>query len=237
MTEDTPRTFKTRSQDVLRKLVPNFLRQERGIVIRLGPRAGRIYAGLRLLDVLGVRTANRRRGPLSARSFLFVCFGNIMRSALAEFLMKQELSEAGLAEQVRIMSAGLHANAGREAHPWAQEAAKNLGISLVEHHAKPLTREMIEQADCVFAMDFQNKAELLTLYPEAQAKICMLSAYGEGSWQYREIPDPYLTDMENTQFCGRQLRTCIRNLIASMLLSSAIPRSNSSPARDFPVQA
>ena len=29
---------------------------------------------------------------------------------------------------------------------------------------------MVEQADCVFAMDFQNKAELLALYPEAKDK-------------------------------------------------------------------
>jgi protein-tyrosine-phosphatase len=224
LTKDTPRTVKTASKAILRKLVPNSLLQQRGIVHRLGPRAGRIYAGLRVLDLLGVRTANRRLVPPFARSVVFVCFGNIMRSALAEFLMRQELSEAGLTQRVRIMSAGLHASAGREAHPWAQEAATNLGISLVEHRSKPLTREMIQEADCVLAMDFQNKAELLTLYPEAQEKIYMLSAYGEGPWQYREIPDPYHGDMETTQVCARQLRTCIRNLIAATLLSSPIPK-------------
>ena len=87
---------------------------------------------------------------------------------MAEFLMRKALNEAGLEQQVRIVSAGLHASEGREAHPWAQEASEGLGISLAEHKAKPLTREMVEQADCVFAMDFQNKAELLTLYPEAR---------------------------------------------------------------------
>lgn len=224
MSQDPPRTVQIASKAILRKLVPNSLLQQRGIILRLGPRAGRIYAGLRLLDLLGVRTANRRLAPPSARSVLFVCFGNIMRSALAEFLMRQELSEAGLSQQVRIMSAGLHATDGHEAHPWAQEAATNLGVSLVEHRAKPLTREMVEQADCVLAMDFQNKAELLTLYPEAQKKIYMLSAYGEGAWQFREISDPYHGDLESTRVCGQQLQTCIRNLIASTLLSSASPK-------------
>ena len=224
MTEDTPRTVKTASKDALRKLIPNFLLQQRGIVRRLGPRAGRIYAGLRLRDVLGVRTANQRMVPQSARSFLFVCFGNIMRSAMAEFVMRQALHEAGAERQVRIVSAGLHATAGREAHPWAQEAAAGLGISLAEHRAKPLTMEMVAQADCVLAMDFQNKAELLTLYPEAREKIFMLSTYAEGPWQYREIPDPYLGDLEATRFCGKQLGTCIRNLIASTILSSSTPR-------------
>jgi protein-tyrosine phosphatase len=146
-----------------------------------------------------------------------------MRSAMAEFLMRQALREAGLEEHVRITSAGLHADAGHEAHPWAQEASAELGISLAHHRAKPLSREIVEQADCILAMDFQNKAELLTRYPEARSTIYMLSAYGEGPWQYREIPDPYLGDLETTRFCGRQLQTCIRNLIISTFPSSGTP--------------
>jgi len=202
-------------KDVLRKFVPNFLLQQRSIVLRLGPRAGWIYAKLRLFDLLGFRSVNGRMPPTGARSFVFVCFGNIMRSAMAEFLMLKMVSETApeRAHALCIMSAGLHTAAGREAHPWAQEAALDLGISLAGHRSKPLTREMVEQAECIFAMDFQNKAELLTLYPEADSKIYMLSAYAEGPSRYREIPDPYNTDLERTRACGRHLRTCIGNLI------------------------
>jgi protein-tyrosine-phosphatase len=204
------------------------LLQQRGVVRRLGPGAGRIYAALRLRDVLGVRRAHQRRAPASSRSFVFVCFGNIMRSAMAELLMRKAANEAGLEEQIRIVSAGLHASPGREAHPWVQEASAELGISVAAHRSKLLTPEMVEQADCVFAMDFQNLAELLTLYPQAREKMYMLSAYAEGPWQYREIPDPYLGDLAATQYCGRQLRTCIHNLLASTVLSS--PPSTTSPA-------
>jgi protein-tyrosine phosphatase len=217
---DSTRTITTASKDVLRKIIPDFLLKQRDIVLRLGPKAGRIYARLCLLDALRVRTSNRQLVPPSARSFLFVCFGNIMRSVMAEFLMRRAAKEAGLEEQVGIMSAGLHAIAGREAHPWAQVASADLGIVLAEHRAKPLIPEMMEQADCILAMDFQNKAELLTLYPELQGKIYMLSAYADGPWQYREIPDPYLGDLDTTRFCARQLQTCIRNLMTSMFPSS-----------------
>jgi protein-tyrosine-phosphatase len=223
MTDETPTTTTT-TKDLLRKFIPDFLLKQRSIVLRLGPGAGRIYASLRLFDVLGVRATQRRLVPASARSFVFVCFGNIMRSAMAEFLMRRELSEAGIEQQVRIVSAGLHATSGREAHPWAQQASDDLGISLAEHRAKPLTREMVEQADCVLAMDFQNKAELLTLYPEFKEKIFMLSAYAEGPWQYREIPDPYLGDLDTTRFCAMQLRTCVHKLTASTVLFSATPK-------------
>ena len=220
MTEQTPQppTFK----DVARKFIPRFLLQQRGIVRRLGPSAGRIYAGLRMRDVLGMRREHQRVVAPSARSFVFVCFGNIMRSAMAEFLMRKALQEAAPeeSEKVHIASAGLHANPGREAHPWAQEAAADLGISLATHRAKLLTREIVDGADAVFAMDFQNKAELLTLYPDAADKIYMLSAYAEGAWKCREIPDPYLGDLEVTRYCGHQLQTCIRNLMASTVFAS-----------------
>lgn len=216
MTESTTRTIASASKDVLRKFIPDFLLKQRSIVLRLGPGAGRIYAGLRFRDVIGARGDSQRLVPPPARSFTFVCFGNIMRSAMAESLMREEVKKAGVENQIRITSAGLHASPGREAHPWAQEASSELGISLADHRAKPLTREMVERADCVLAMDFQNKAELLTLYPEAQQKIFMLSAYAEGPWKYREIPDPYLGDLEATRFCARQLQICVRNLTISI---------------------
>ena len=220
MMSDSTRTITKTSKDVVRKLLPDSLLKQRDIVQRLGPGAGRIYATLRLFDGLGIRGSNRRLVPTSARSFLFVCFGNIMRSAMAEFLMRRASNEAGIKEELRILSAGLHAIAGREAHPWAQQASADLEISLTGHRAKPLTREMVEQADCILAMDFQNKAELLTLYPESRSKIYMLSAYAEGPWRFREIPDPYLGDLETTRVCARQLQTCIRNLMISTFPSS-----------------
>jgi protein-tyrosine phosphatase len=217
-----PKTFK----DVIRKFVPRFLLQQRGIIRRLGPRAGRIYGRLRLRDVLGMRTENQPTVPASARSFVFVCFGNIMRSAMAEFLMRKALAETALSEitNVRIISAGLHASPGREAHPWMQEAAADLGISLAPHRAKLLTREIVDAADAILAMDFQNKAELLTLYPDAANKIYMLSAYAEGPWKCREIPDPYLGDLEVTRHCAGQLQTCIRNLLSATVFSSGKQR-------------
>jgi protein-tyrosine-phosphatase len=213
-----PKTLK----DVVRKLIPRFLLQQRGIIRRLGPAAGRIYAGLWLRDVLGMQREKQQTVPAVTRSFVFVCFGNIMRSAMTEFLMRKALDGKAPEEieKVHIVSAGLHANPGREAHPWMQEAAAELGISLASHRAKLLTREMVDAADAIFAMDFQNKAELLTLYPEAAGKICMLGAYAEGSGKCREIPDPYLADLEATRYCAKQLQTCINNLLAATVFSS-----------------
>lgn len=151
-----------------------------------------------------------------------------MRSAMAEFLLRKALNDTApeAIEKVRIVSAGLHATPGREAHPWMQEAAVELGFSLASHRAKQLTREMVDAADAIFAMDFQNKAELLTLYPDARERIYMLSMYAEGAWKYREIPDPYLGDLEVTRYCAKQLQICIRNLLTATVFSSVGEAAN-----------
>jgi protein-tyrosine-phosphatase len=69
-------------------------------------------------------------------------------------------------------------------------------------------------------MDFQNKAELLTLYPNAAEKIYMLGTYAEGPWKDREIPDPYLADLEGTRYCAGQLEICVHNLLAGTVLAA-----------------
>jgi protein-tyrosine phosphatase len=200
---------------ILRKLAPTLLLKEREIYLRLGPRAGPAYARLRILDVLGLASSDPAV-PKTSRSFVFVCFGNIMRSPMAEALLKRELSHLSPRQPLRIASAGLHATPGNTAHPWALVASAEFEISLENHRARLLTAEMVQQADAIFAMDFQNKAELLTLFPDSRHKIFMLSAYLNGPGQHGEIPDPYLGNLETTRNCYQMLESCVRNLAAEL---------------------
>jgi protein-tyrosine-phosphatase len=195
----------------LKKVIPERILRERGIVIRLGPGAGRIYARMRVLQIIGI-SSHQQFAPTEASSFLFVCFGNIMRSPMADALLKQEAAEAQVA--IRSDSAGLHAVPGKAAHPWAQAAATELGVSLADHQAKPLNGDLVANADAILAMDKQNLAELLNLYPQCKDKFFMLPAYS-GDPRLDEISDPYLGDLETTRECYHLVQTCIRNLVAS----------------------
>ena len=90
-------------------------------------------------------------------------------------------------------------------------------MPLSQHCSKLLTAEMVAQADAIFGMDFQNKAELLARFPEARGKVFLLSAYAEGSQRYREIPDPYFGDQDEARRCYAILKTCIDNLGKSLV--------------------
>jgi len=199
------------AKQYLRRVLPDSWLKERNNVLRLGPKAGAIYVWLRLLDLVCVRLWSRDVIQPSARSFLFVCFGNIMRSPMAELMLRKSAAAANLLD-VKARSAGLHAIPGGEVHPWALTASQELGLPLTQHRARLLTAELVAEADAIFVMDFQNKAEVLALYPEAKEKVLMLSAYADGAGRPREIPDPYFGDLDATRNCYAILQTCIRNL-------------------------
>ena len=198
----------------LRPFVPQRFLKERDVFVRLGP-AGPTYARLRMLDAVGIRRSDHRAVPPGTRSFLFVCYGNIMRSPMAEAMLKRAALDLGQ-EEIKVSSAGLHATSGAEAHPRAIVAARELGIPLDHHRSRMLTEQMVAQAEAIFAMDFQNQAELLTRFPHAQDRILLLSAYAEREQRYREIPDPYFGDQEAARHCYAVLQTCTNNLARSM---------------------
>jgi protein-tyrosine-phosphatase len=217
-------------KDAFRRVIPPAVLYEREVILRLGNTAGRLYAQMRFLDWLGFRRMNAGTASSSARNIVFVCFGNIMRSPMAEALLRDATASTGLTG-LQISSAGLHAVPGKVAHPWALEAAEELGVSLANHRAKLITTDLVKSADAIFTMDFQNKAEMITRFPAAKHKILMLSSCAQGPEGSREIFDPYFGDLDATRRCFKVIRTCVLNLTSTLSahdqkqsLESGVPR-------------
>jgi protein-tyrosine-phosphatase len=95
-------------------------------------------------------------------------------------------------------------------------------LPLDQHRAQPVTLELVSASDAIFAMDFENLAELETLYPAFKSRIFLLSAYADGRQRNREIPDPYFGDIDATRRCYAILKNCIDNLVRNLDL----PRDN-----------
>lgn len=84
-------------------------------------------------------------------------------------------------------SAGLGAWPGAPATPEAVEALRQLGISMGPHASRPLTREMLEDADQVFTMTRSHADAARDMAPEAATKITTLDPSGNGG---ADIQDP-----------------------------------------------
>jgi protein-tyrosine phosphatase len=206
--ESTKRYIKTAARTLLPDVVTEEIRRLR--TYTWTERA--FYLKLHALNSIGILQLDRPQPPRTARSFLFVCFGNIMRSPMCEALMKRAVRSR--TREITVVSAGLNAVPGRAAHPWAVAAAKEWGISLENHRAQILTGEMVKEAEVIFAMDYQNLVQLHSRYPEARDRVFMLGAYAKP--RSLEIDDPYYSGEAGTRQCYKILEICIENLVSSL---------------------
>jgi len=198
----------------IKRLLPDSTIHELRRYQKYGGKERLLYFKIRAMNTLRLTSLKSSRPPKTARSFLFVCFGNIMRSPMCEALMKQALASMPSA-QFSVRSAGLNATPGRPAPPWATTAAQDFGISLEHHRARLLTADMVDQADAIFAMDYDNLTQLQFRYPHARDKVFMLGAYAR-DYPAVEIKDPYYSGEGATLSCYKILSGCVQHLIATL---------------------
>lgn len=146
-----------------------------------------------------------------ARKILFVCSGNISRSAFAEQYARQKFAKEGRAGYV-FSSTGFHTDAGRSSPPAAQRVAEELGVSLNSHRSQVISREAVLKADLIFYMDEKHLTELKQRFPEASSKIIPLGALASSDNPY--IHDPWGEGIEKY----RQYFTTIKKNIDQLFL-------------------
>ena len=129
---------------------------------------------------------------------LFVCHGNICRSPMAEFVMKDLVQKAGLSEEISVDSVACTTEEiGHDTDRRAQKILREKGIPQAPRRARLITPEDYERADLILAMDRENLRRLARLLGEDRAgKIhLLLSVAGET----KEVADPWYTgDFEET---------------------------------------
>ncbi len=124
---------------------------------------------------------------------LFVCLGNICRSPLAEVIMRDLVSRAGLAGHIEVASAGTSDyHAGEPAHRGSIAAAERHGLSLAAHAARGVTEADLDAWDWLVAMDTDNRNGLqhLDRHQRRHDRIVLLLDYAHGDGP-RDVPDPY----------------------------------------------
>jgi protein-tyrosine-phosphatase/glycosyltransferase involved in cell wall biosynthesis len=182
----------------------------------LGARGLLIYWGTQILRSLGFRREAPAGDPAAVRSVLFVCRGNIIRSPMAAALLRQCLGN-GNGDGVAAFSAGLSARRGQRADHRARQAARNFGVSLETHRARPLSAGMVARADRIVPMDSLIEAELCLRHEDARPKIVRLDAGpGEAYAHPVDIPDPYDGDQADVRSCYELLLSCIRRQAARL---------------------
>ena len=98
---------------------------------------------------------------------LFICHGNICRSPMAEFVMKDMVKKAGIADAFQIDSAAAsREELGNPIYPPAQRELTKHGILGASHRARLITDEDLEYYDRIYYMDRRNAQYLHRLFPD-----------------------------------------------------------------------
>ena len=124
---------------------------------------------------------------------LFVCHGNICRSPMAEFVLKDMAAKAGVGQQLQIAScATSREELGNPVYPPARRELARHGIACDGHRARQITRQDLEYYDRIYYMDSNNRRNLNRMFPDFQGFIPFLP---------RDVADPwYSGDFTQTWF-------------------------------------
>ena len=98
---------------------------------------------------------------------LFVCWGNICRSPMAEFVMKDMVQKAGRSEEFYIDSAASsREEIGNPIYPPAQRELIRHGILGASHRARQITAADLQKFDRIYYMDGRNARSLARMFPQ-----------------------------------------------------------------------
>jgi protein-tyrosine phosphatase len=129
---------------------------------------------------------------------LFVCMGNICRSPVAQGVFEDVARREGLADVIRVDSAGTHGfyHAGEPPDPRAQESVLARGIDISNQRARLLDPDDCRRFDYILTMDEENYRTVARLC-NGGAKIRPFLDYAPGP--ETEVPDPYYGGPEGFQ--------------------------------------
>ena len=124
---------------------------------------------------------------------LFVCHGNICRSPMAEFVMKDLVRGRGLQSRYEIASAATsREELGNPVYPPARRKLAANGIACAGHRARQMTRADYDDWDLIVCMDRNNIRNALRITGgDPEHKIVLLLDYAGRAGE--EVADPWYT--------------------------------------------
>ena len=122
---------------------------------------------------------------------LFVCHGNICRSPMAEFVMKDLVKKEGREKEFLIESAATSTEEiGNPVHRGTRQKLAQFNISVSGKTARQMTKKDYEEFDYIIAMDSFNTRNIARIVEDKEGKVSkLLNFAGEKG----DIADPWYT--------------------------------------------
>lgn len=129
---------------------------------------------------------------------LFICHGNICRSTMAEFLLKNMVAQMNQAGQFQICSAGTNADIGWDMHQGSKKKLTEVGVPFSPRTARQLLPKDYENFDYLLCMESMNVNDALEIIgKDPESKVVRLLDFSNNP---RDIADPWFTHDYDTAY-------------------------------------
>ena len=148
---------------------------------------------------------------------MFVCTGNICRSAVAEGLFIKLIKDNNL--KIDVYSCGIYAENGDYATYNAIEAARYYDADISNHRATNIRSSQIEDMDIILCATNAHKNMVISMYPELISKVYTMKEYADidDNGRNMDINDPWGHDMYTYKKCAQEINVCLENIIDKWL--------------------
>ncbi len=147
------------------------------------------------------------RESLQKPLITFICTGNICRSPIAEYLLKDRIEKDGL--ELRSESAGFLPS-GNAISKHSETLLRDQGINATMHRSTQINNLIIRRSWLLVVMTESHREQLLAMVPYARHKVRLLSEFGGNG---TDIEDPYGGTLDQYRYAFMRIDTHIQSLI------------------------
>ena len=142
------------------------------------------------------------------KRILFVCTGNICRSPMAEGLFRALVKDR---RDIEVASAGVSANRGMTPSTDAVRVLRDEeSIDISRLRSQPVTEELIEEVDFIFAMTRDHRNLLELLFPAAEGKTHLVREFEDSPL---DVPDPIGQGREVYARCKDAIKRALPSIL------------------------
>lgn len=145
-----------------------------------------------------------------------VCTGNICRSPMAEYVARDLIAQAGLADQIEVNSAGTDCwHVGEGADGRTIEILDTIGLDARAHRSVKIDRAMADEVDLILVATKQHQRDVQATGTSTPVRLLREWDPELGTRENPDLADPWFDGMDAFERCLDEVRRSVAGWLAA----------------------